>query len=503
MFSALSHWWQRRLRSGRTSRPPRRRRGGFRPRIEALEDRCVPALLTVTNTSDDVSVMHSLRWAVANAHNGDTIQIQPQNNGQGLHIVLTHGELLLNHDVTIDAVGPQGLPGLATIDGNNTSRVFEIAAGHKVTLRHLNIENGNAVAHPGSHTKFDGAGGGILNKGNLEVDNCQVFDNGSDGEGTVFLKVTRGGGVYNTINATLGVNQSEFFNNFANFAGGGIYNERGLVVVAHSTMINNSTFGDGGAIFDHAGVAVQVIDGNLSSNVASRGGALFTLHDGDVMLSLTLLSHNSANMGKAVGGAVFDFDSTLVINDGSTLQDNHAFNGGGIYTVNGGVTIDNSSLIHNTADTAMGNGGGIYSNASFVDITNNSHLVNNTAGSNGGAIVARFSDLMVSDSEFSDNTAGENGGAIYHWHGTMEVTGSTLRDNTATIGVGGALFVANDVAVVTGSQLITNHAAAKGGGIDNGGGGTLKVGTTLFQQNTPKNIDGAPYTDMGGNTFII
>jgi len=52
---------------------------------------------------------------------------------------------------------------------------------------------------------------------------------------------------------------------------------------------------------------------------------------------------------------------------------------------------------------------------------------------------------------------------------------------------------------VTGGLLITNSAPV-GGGIFNSLG-TVKVGTTLFQQNGPDTIDG-PYIDQGGNNFI-
>src|SRR5262249_6440791 len=105
MFSTLSHWLQRHLRSGRPSPPPRRSRRGLRPRLEPLEDRWVPSLLKVTSSADDLTMKGTLRWAVANAHDGDVIEILPYPwSGQPRHITLTHGELFLNHHVTIESV---------------------------------------------------------------------------------------------------------------------------------------------------------------------------------------------------------------------------------------------------------------------------------------------------------------------------------------------------------------------------------------------------------------
>ena len=52
--------WLKSLRSaGSANRTPRRRQPGgapprFRPRLEAMEDRCVPATLMVTRPGDDL-----------------------------------------------------------------------------------------------------------------------------------------------------------------------------------------------------------------------------------------------------------------------------------------------------------------------------------------------------------------------------------------------------------------------------------------------------------------
>src|SRR5262249_3196478 len=154
---------------------------GARPRVEALEERCLLSTTWyVTNTIDNVNQVDSLRWAVANAQNGDTIEILTQN-GAGLHIGLTHGELFLNHDVTIESVGPNDAAGAATIDGEGSSRVFEVARGHRVILRNLLITHGNAKAHNSlGNAALDGDGGGILNEGNLFLDHCDVLNNAYD-----------------------------------------------------------------------------------------------------------------------------------------------------------------------------------------------------------------------------------------------------------------------------------------------------------------------------------
>src|SRR4029450_4114856 len=97
------------------------RRPNTRLVLETLEDRCVPAVLPVTSTLDDATHPGTLRYAVAHADDGDTIAFTPAL--QGAPIVLTQGELLLDHDVTFETI----FDGVQTISGGGPSRVIESA----------------------------------------------------------------------------------------------------------------------------------------------------------------------------------------------------------------------------------------------------------------------------------------------------------------------------------------------------------------------------------------
>src|ERR1700751_3189215 len=102
--------------------------------------------ITVTNTND--SGPGSLRNALAIANDGDTIDA----TGVSGTILLTSGELQINHNVTIN--GPSA--GNLAVNGNATFRGFENFASN-VTISGFTVTNGRPADNNG--------GGGILNHG--------------------------------------------------------------------------------------------------------------------------------------------------------------------------------------------------------------------------------------------------------------------------------------------------------------------------------------------------
>ena len=158
--------WYRRLTTGSPTRS--RRRGSRRslsrrsvlPRLEVMEDRKLLSTFTVTSLSD--SGAHSLR---AGIQSGDaTIAFAP-----GLHGTITlNSELLINHSVTIDGPGANEL----SVSGNDSSRVFEIAAG-QVAISGLTITDGQTVAANGGGILVDA--GATLNLDQVVVANNSAY----------------------------------------------------------------------------------------------------------------------------------------------------------------------------------------------------------------------------------------------------------------------------------------------------------------------------------------
>ena len=136
--------------------------------------------ITVINTND--SGPGSLRQALVDAHDGDTVDFDPALKGQT--ITLITAELVINKSITISGPGASLLT-VSRADNPPAFRIFNLVAGLTVVIQGLTISNGSA-------TQF-GCGGGILNAGStLSVMNCTVSGNSTDGTGGgICARVTR------------------------------------------------------------------------------------------------------------------------------------------------------------------------------------------------------------------------------------------------------------------------------------------------------------------------
>jgi hypothetical protein len=216
-FQSLWASWESGLTRNQRPQPRPAPPHSARPRLEVLEDRCVPSTLNVTSNLDNGAV-GTLRWAVAVADASptfDTIQIQTTQP-----IVLTQGELFLSASMTVEAAA-----GTATISGDGLSRVFEVDYSAVVTLSALNIRDGNAIS-----------GGGILNSGTLWVTKCTLSGNSAELDGGA---IDNEFGTLTVISSTLSGNSAEY--------GGAIY-DSGTLSASVCTFSRNSASAAGGAV---------------------------------------------------------------------------------------------------------------------------------------------------------------------------------------------------------------------------------------------------------------
>jgi hypothetical protein len=426
----------------------------------------VLAILTVTIIAD--SGPGSLREAIATAQAGDTIQFAPALANQT--ITLTSGELNVTKNLVIDGSAAAGI----TVSGNNASRAFEVQGGGlSFTLKNLKIVNGRTT----------GEGGAILTgqKTVLTVENCQFNNNAAGVGGAIvagnFSKNTVINSKFDSNQATANVEQSggaiqvkslseitvqgSQFTNNKGINGGAINNLLSQLTVENSTFLNNDTT---------AGATLGTAATNYTKGY---GGAIYTDGASDKANpdSGTILIRNSrfeGNKGAGQGGALFLFaypPDKIIVEDS---------------------TIVNNTVIKDAKGDALG--GGVRAGNAELTISNTT-LANNSAQSQGGGLwVGEKSPVTITNSTFSGNKA---------------------TDANDTSGLGGAMFLNNGTnpTSIVNTTIANNHAGFMGGAFW-GGGAATTLKNTIVAYNTasnggkPWNIKqhtGYQFTDGGGN----
>src|SRR6266403_1162498 len=221
------------------------------------------ATITVTNRNDGGP--GSLREALRNAHDGDTISFAVTGT-----IALTSGGLPITKNLTISAPGADQL----SIDGNQVLLVFGIFPDKIAAIGGLTINNGQTGIwnEQGTLTVSNCAvssnsGVGLYNDGTLTVSNCVVSSNSQFGIGNNGIlgpspPVERGNHrrdpvriYYHPVGiAPVTIENSMIRDN----SGPGVDNNSGTVTIVNSTLTGNHNPADqdsgyGGGISTYGG----------------------------------------------------------------------------------------------------------------------------------------------------------------------------------------------------------------------------------------------------------
>lgn len=356
---------------------------------------------TITVNSLDDAGAGTLRSAIDLAASGDTIQFEAGLSGT---IFLGSPLPALGGNLTIQGPGA----GVITINGNSQHRVFFIESGAVVVISGLTIAGG-FTDFPNGGTETDGFGGGIVNLGNLTLEDSVLRDN------------------------------------FAEFVGGGVSNE-GILNVLRTTIRNNVTDAGGvGGGIDTFGGQVDIVESTISGNLADFGGGISNA-GGEMRLASSTVWANDADFG---GGISNDGFLALV---NSTVSGNEAISdGGGIENFSSENFSGETTLVFSTVTGNSANsGGGILNDGSFS--ARNSLVANNPTGGGCaglGAFLATGANMATDGSCEGFSTVTPAALAL----GTLAENGGPTRTH-ALAGTSAALDAVTDCTDINGTTSI-------------------------------------------------
>ena len=341
----------------------------------------------VSNTND--MGPGSLRQAIAsaNASAGQPAIVQFQGGVTGT-ITLTTGEIAITQPIQVQGPGK----GVVTVSGGGTQRIFSVQSASTLPtiVSGLTLQNGysattgGAVYVSASHFTMtdclvqnsvaDTSGGGIgstaLSYITLTDD---IFDNNLSAKGCGFNLVAKqstltgvvsqnntctsvGGG--GEIQGSATITSSHFLNN----TGGGLYALLGPLSVSDSEFSGNYTTRYGGGIGVSKLSGVTISNSTISGNYAGLGGGGISVINaqGTIVVKHSTIDGNKVKVnvgskGSGNGGGLFlkDGGTTNTLDIGySTISNNHAPNGGGLF-VSAATAYDVLTSLYDT--TIAGN----------------------------------------------------------------------------------------------------------------------------------------------------
>ena len=272
----------------------------------------------------------SITAAVNAATNGDTITIGYGNYHEH--------DITIGKNITINGTGSS----LVTINGDDTSRIFNINTGVTVSISGMTVTHGHV----------NSGGGGIYNAGSLTLNNVIVT------------------------------------NNYAYYRGGGIYSD-GTLTMTDSQVTQNSTVQSAAGFYLYLGSTTNLtnvlIQGNTITGPGGSGvgGGIFLVsNSGGSASNLTLTRVSVDNNTAPVdgGGIYADGYSTVTITY-STISNNHAAGAAGLHIFGSSTLLmGNDTVAGNDAGTGTGGGLVIGGTASLRSVT----VAGNHAGAGGG-----------------------------------------------------------------------------------------------------------------------
>jgi fibronectin-binding autotransporter adhesin len=459
--------------------------------------------------------------------NGNSLTFASALTGTGAFTKAGAGTLTLSGTVASSSVSVTG--GALALGSSN-----RLASTANLTLNGGDFSLGAFNQTLGNFTLISG---NLDGTGNLTVNSGGAFTLQS---GNIFANLTGSGALDMIGNGTVSLNGDDTYSGNTVVSGGTLF------LASNTALGSGQLILDGGVLSFAAGVVqpsqltlgangsgIDTSGGNLTFNSTLTGNSGLTVTGNN---TLTLTGNNSYTGNTTISGGTLELgangtlpsNSTVIVSANATFDLNgqnttiNGLTGGGNVSLGAG---GNLTVSGNTADTFSGNINGtgnltVTGNDSLTLAGNNTFAGNTTIangtlqignGTNDGSVPGNIADngtLIITgngtDQTFSGNLDG-SGNLVITGNGTLTLTGNNTFDGNTTID-SGTLAIANTTAlgnsttpIVIGSntsgtleftgnsgnlsQNITVGGSG-GGGVDNGGNGTLTLSGNLSKDGT-------------------
>ncbi|MBK8137840.1 MAG: hypothetical protein IPK52_18845 [Chloroflexi bacterium] len=322
-------------------------------------------------------------------------------------------------------------------------------SGNVISVNNLSGAEVEIAISGSEFTGNSGGRGGVLITNFLGPSSLVVEDSSFSGNST-----DEGGGVFELMSArSVTLLNSTFSGNSAAGDGGVLLatmDDGGTIFIDGSTFANNTTSGcvaGGGALradFTSAGGTLTVTDSVFTGNSilvscpSGGGGAISANYATQGQLSVQNSQFTDNSAAGSDGGAVYAYTGTggTSVVENSTFRNNSADRGGGLYDAYSTVVQIGESLF--VDNSATGDGGGAHLGIPGLEIgslsLSGAKFFQNTAGGEGGGLLAEFSQAYFEDTWFAGNTSGTVGGGFYlelDSPNQLLVNRTTIEDNNA------------------------------------------------------------------------
>jgi predicted outer membrane repeat protein len=245
------------------------------------------------------------------------------------------------------------------------------------------------------------------------------------------------GGALSVSEATAQIVSSSFTSNRASHWGGAIRNTLGSTLIIESSTFedNHSTTTQGGAISSAGSGTIQITGSTFTANSSSAGGGAIYFEEGLLEVASSSFTDNECING--TGGAIMALlvdDPTEMTINGSLFEGNvAAVDGGALYVMDFGATVEGSAFYDNQAS----NGGAIYmedwlGGEGAQGVQNSLFQGNQASGTAGALLLITVNHGLVVGSSFVANSAPWASAMSSYCNGSLLIGNSAFTYNSGS-----------------------------------------------------------------------